>query len=384
MRFCPALLFRMAGGMRSPIFPSSESVPAVKKAIPAIVLMSLPFVAHAQSSVTLFGLIDAGLTYTSNVGGHSLVGPATGIQAPNLLGLRGTEDLGGGYAAIFVLDGSFNLDTGAQSGGGVFGRESYVGLSSNYGTVTLGKQFDYMYDALSLARWGHEIPYVSLYQLPDGPFAKLGSPLGTFDYTRIAGGEATPNTVKFTSKDFMGFDFGAMYGFSNLPGQTGSNNLSSFGANYANGPLRLDAAYTYSKEDGIDNGAEGIRNFGMGGRYDFGRFAIDALYTNTHNTFNGAHVDSYEIGGLYPFAPDFYAYLQYIYAKGNQVLTNNNSNQVGLTLDYVLSKRTDVYFNAIYEHARGGVDAVAAISGTSGASSSDNQTVLRIGMRHLF
>ncbi|WP_250452539.1 porin [Caballeronia sp. ATUFL_M2_KS44] len=346
-------------------------------------LAVLPLQSYAQSSVTLFGLLDEGVTYVSNAGGHSLVQMASGIQAPNLLGLRGTEDLGGGYQAFFVLDSQPDINTGKQNGGAFTGRESYVGLASPFGTLTLGRQFDYMFDNLSIARWGHQIPFVSLYQLPGGPFAKLGAPLGTFDYTRIAGGEATPNAIKFTSKTYAGIDFGAMYGFSNLAGQTGSNNLMSFGANYNNGPLRLNAAYTYSKEDGIDDGHSGIRNFGFGGRYDFGMVALDVLYTNTKNTLTNGHVDSYEAGGLITFAPDLFLYANYIYAKGNEQVDNSHSNQAGLTLDYLLSKRTDVYVNAIFQRASGG-GAVASVNGTFATSSSQNQTVLRLGMRTLF
>lgn len=356
----------------------------VKKRILATALATLPLLSHAQSSVTLFGLLDNGVTYVSNAGGHSLIQAASGIQAPNLLGIRGIEDLGGGYQTLLVMDSQPELNSGRANGGALTGRESYVGLVSPFGTLTLGRQFDYMYDNLSIARWGHQISYVSLYQLPGGPFAKLGTPLGTFDYTRIAGGAATPNAVKFTSKRYGGFDFGAMYGFSNLAGQTGSNNLLSFGANYMQGPLRLNAAYTYSKEDGIDNGHSGIRNFGFGGRYDFGRFALDALYTNTRNTFTGARVDSYEIGGLYSFAPDLFLYANYIYAKGNADLTNNHSNQGGVTLDYLLSKRTDVYVNAIYQRASGGVDAFATVNGTFTTSTAASQTVARVGLRTLF
>jgi predicted porin len=356
----------------------------VKKAIPAIMLMSLPFVAQAQSSVTMFGLLDAGLTFTSNDGGHHSITEQTGIQAPDLFGVRGVEDLGGGYSTLFVLDGSFALNTGAQSGGGIFGRESYVGLSTPWGTVTLGNQFDYMYDNLSLARWGNQIPYVSLYQLPDGPFSGLGSPLGTFDYTRIAGGQATNNTVKFTSNSYAGFNFGAMYGLSNLAGAGGTDNMSSFGANYAAGPIRIDAAYTFARQNSLNDGHDGIRNFGLGGRYDFGKLALDALYINTRNTLNGAHVDTYELGALYSFAPDTFAYLQYIFADGNEELTDNRAHQIGLTLDYLLSKRTDVYINGIYQHALGGQDVFAAISGAPGTSTTGNQTVVRVAIRHLF
>lgn len=356
----------------------------MKKTALALTLMGLSLPVFAQSSVTLFGLLDAGITYTSNVGGHSQVAEQSGIQAPDLIGVRGTEDLGGGYAAIFLMDGSYSINTGAMSGGGVFGRESYVGLSSPWGALTFGHQFDFMYDNLSLARWGHQIPYVSLYQLPDGPFSALGSPLGTFDYSRIAGGAATSNTAKFVSKDFKGLNFGAMYGFSNIAGAGGNSNMESFGANYEHGPLRLNAAYTFARDPSINNGADGIRNFGFGGRYDFGRFALDALYTNTHNTFNGAHVDTYELGGLVTFAPDFFVYAQYIYANGNQAVTNNHVNQGGVTFDYLLSKRTDVYLNYIYQHASGNENVFAAISGSSGASSNGTQTIVRVAIRHLF
>ncbi|WP_307873442.1 porin [Burkholderia sp. Se-20378] len=82
----------------------------------------------------------------------------------------------------------------------------------------------------------------------------------------------------------------------------------------------LDAASTYSKEEGIDNGHLGTRNVGAGGRYTFGDFALDALYVNTCTTLTGAHVDTYDIGGLYRFAPDFFAYSNYLYAKGNRQL----------------------------------------------------------------
>lgn len=355
----------------------------MNKRLLVAVLAALPLQSYAQSPVTIFGLLDEGVTYVSNAGGHSLVQMASGIQAPNLLGIRGTEDLGGGYQAFFVLDSQPDINTGKQTGGAFTGRESYVGLASPYGTLSLGRQFDYMFDNLSLARWGNQIPFVSLYQLPGGPFTKLGSPLGTFDYTRIAGGEATPNAIKFTSKNYGGVDFGAMYGFSNLAGQTGSNNLMSFGANYNKGPLRLNAAYTYSKEDGIDNGHSGIRNFGFGGRYDFGRVALDALYTNTKNTLTNGHVDSYEVGGLVTFEPDLFLYANYIYAKGNDQLDNTHSNQTGLTLDYLLSKRTDVYVNAIYQRASG-TGAAASINGTFATSSSQSQTAFRLGMRTLF
>src|ERR1700738_4228053 len=88
--------------------------------------------AHAQSSVTLYGLIDAGISYSSNVGGKSLWQETSGAMNASRWGLRGSEDLGGGLKAIFTLENGFNIDTGKfGQNGAEFGRQAFVGLSSN-------------------------------------------------------------------------------------------------------------------------------------------------------------------------------------------------------------------------------------------------------------
>src|SRR5262245_38630711 len=97
--------------------------------------------AHAQSSVTLYGVIDAGLIYVNNVNGAHQYAAQAGWYQGNRWGLYGTEDLGGGYQAIFRLESGFSVQTGALGqGGALFGRQAYVGLASPYGTVTLGRQ----------------------------------------------------------------------------------------------------------------------------------------------------------------------------------------------------------------------------------------------------
>ena len=100
--------------------------------------------AHAQSSVTLYGLIDAGITYTNNQQGHSNWKATSGSVNGSRWGLRGSEDLGGGLKAIFTLENGFSIMNGTNGQGGrEFGRQAFVGLSSDqFGAVTLGRQYD--------------------------------------------------------------------------------------------------------------------------------------------------------------------------------------------------------------------------------------------------
>ena len=104
--------------------------------------------AHAQSSVTLYGLIDAGITYTNNQHGHSNWQETSGSVNGSRWGLRGSEDLGGGLKAIFTLENGFSIANGTLGQKGrEFGRQAFVGLASDqFGAVTLGRQYDSMVD----------------------------------------------------------------------------------------------------------------------------------------------------------------------------------------------------------------------------------------------
>ncbi|HEY1609229.1 MAG TPA: porin, partial [Paraburkholderia sp.] len=101
--------------------------------------------AHAQSSVTLYGVISESLEYVSNSKGSHLVGLSNAGMMPPRVGLRGVEDLGGGTKAIFTLEDGFNITNGAMLNGGLFGRQAYVGLQNDHaGTVTMGRQYEEM------------------------------------------------------------------------------------------------------------------------------------------------------------------------------------------------------------------------------------------------
>ena len=107
---------------------------------------------QAQSSVTIYGIVDTGIEYFNHSGPNdrSLARiPNITASVPSRLGFRGTEDLGGGAKAVFVLENGFGSDTGALNyGGRMFGRQAYVGLSNQYGAVSLGRQYNMTFYAL--------------------------------------------------------------------------------------------------------------------------------------------------------------------------------------------------------------------------------------------
>jgi Outer membrane protein (porin) len=121
---------------------------SMKKSLLALAALgAFAGVAHAQSSVTLYGIIDEGFNINTNSGGKHLYNLSSGVLQGSRFGLRGTEDLGGGLKAIFVLENGFDVNNGKLGQGGLmFGRQAYVGLSSQFGTVTLGRQYDSVVD----------------------------------------------------------------------------------------------------------------------------------------------------------------------------------------------------------------------------------------------
>src|SRR5471030_2428830 len=180
--------------------------------------------ATAQSSVTLAGQVSSGLNYASNIKGHSdyYVSPA-GVARPNVLLFQGNEDLGGGLKALFLLSQSFSTANGTNSGGtgALWSRESYVGLGTPWGTVTLGQQRDFMFDLTIAGYTGSS--YSGIVGGHQGPFPTFGVPWaggGSQDFDRL-NGEALNNTVKFKSANFQGLTFGAMYSFGNQAGSFG-------------------------------------------------------------------------------------------------------------------------------------------------------------------
>src|SRR5476649_216248 len=121
-----------------------------KSLITIAVLGAMSSAALAQSNVTIYGLLDAAVVSERGGATGSVTKLTGGVASASRLGFKGTEDLGGGLSALFVLEEGVLIDTGAQdSTGQAFNRQSYVGLSSKTaGTITLGRQYTMLYNAI--------------------------------------------------------------------------------------------------------------------------------------------------------------------------------------------------------------------------------------------
>lgn len=345
--------------------------------------------AFAQSSVTLYGMMDTGITYVSNQGGHHNLKMDDGVNGPNLWGMTGTEDLGGGTKALFQLVNQFQIDNGSfMPGKSLFSRTSIVGLSNDQvGKLSLGNQYDFMTDSLYFG--GNDPAEASghFYDFRAGPFQKLalpGNPTGAFDWDRMAG-ETVNNSVKYVTPTFDGFSAGAMYAFGGVAGSIGTGNGTSFAFNYAAKNFGVNAAYTNLKTVVSGEGDVSVRNWGIGAHYRFGAWLANALFTTVHNSYNGGSVYEGSVGAHYNFTPALSAGASYMYMKGNDVVDDNHAHQVAAIVDYALSKRTSVYALAVYQRASSG--ALAQINGmnsSDGASSGQTQAVARVGLHTRF
>ena len=370
----------------------------------------------AQSSVTLYGVVDEGFNYTNNVGGKHDYELQSGYAQGSRWGLKGAEDLGGGTKAIFQLENGFNLNNGRLGQGGLlFGRQAYVGVSNaTFGTVTLGRQYDSVVDYLAQTTAnGNWAGY--LFSHP-------------FDNDNTDNSFRVNNTVKYASPDFAGLQFGGTYSFSNATGFA-NNRQFSLGAQYANGGLLVAAAYLNADNPGQSSSgaitstdanfvAERLRIFGGGINYTFGPATVGFVYTNTNiknpsanagylsstetiqpitgplagGKLNTLKYQNFELNGKYQITPAFFVGAQYVYTLENYDATTGSVkpkiHSVGLMADYNLSKRTDIYVQGAYQKVAGSQTGSsldqAYVPGAADLSSNSKQLVVRAAIRHKF
>ena len=374
-----------------------------KTLITLAVLAAATGVAQAQSSVVIYGTVDAG--FVSERGGKdgSVNKIDSGIASASRIGFKGTEDLGSGLSALFVLESGFNVDSGAQNANeGLFGRQAYVGLSSKTtGTLTLGRQYTPWYNTLSKVADPFAVGYAGS--------AKNLFPANT---TR------TSNTVLYTSPNFSGFDADIAYSAANkgnedtLSSKIGRQIGASIG--YANGPLNARLAYNTTSNESATSNKGSARNWLAAANYDFAvakaflAYGVNkgdnsATYNSglSNNNFlaNGqAYVNKdslnaygYQaaapstdsanllIGATVPVGPAGTVMASYI-KTNDKTNANADADQWALGYSYALSKRTSTY--ASYAKIKNKNGAVYTVGNNGNVGSGDK--AFNVGVRHSF
>ncbi|MCY0388669.1 porin [Robbsia sp. Bb-Pol-6] len=370
--------------------------------------------ANAQSSVTLYGLIDAGVTYTNNVrttagnSGHRYALQSGGINGSRW-GLRGAEDLGGGLKAIFQLENGFSIANGAfAQQGREFGRQAFVGLSSSqWGTATLGRQYDSLVDfmgPLSLTGTGY-----------GGTFAAH-----PYDNDNLDNSFRISNSVKFSSANYNGLKFGGLYGFSNNANGFETNRAFSGGVSYSYAGFNFAGAYlqlnnslnsattalgTTGAVTDATIAAAKQRTFGGGVNYAFGPAVVGFVFTQSKFDNAGSYspngtatalpagaylrFNNYEVNARYNVTPAWNLSAQYTYTQAREsgFAAGDESpkyHTASLMSSYSLSKRTDVYVEGVYARVNGTSNLGGATINGLGQSSTNKQVAATVGVRHRF
>jgi predicted porin len=409
----------------------------MKKTLLALSTIALsPVAAYAQSSVTLYGIVTGNVTYTNNVqtaatpaggkptGGSQVAQFDSGTSGPSSSrwGLKGTEDLGGGVKTLFVLESGFSVSNGSLGQGGtLFGRQAWIGVTApNYGTASLGRQADAAVD------------YVSplLYAWYFGNLA-----IHPADYDNLNFTHRINNTIKYSSDSFSGFRFGALYSFGGVAGNFTQNQYWSAGFGYTGSSVAIAASIINARNPNNSlygtnaNASATGNNLGSAGSattpesnpaisgfasartqqtvavastWTIGSAILGVAWSNTQyrdlgataalNTQNYHGTASFNTVGAsvrYQVTPFLRVGTSFDYTNGGNLNGSGGARyeQWNAGAGYSLSKATEVYATAAYQHASGvdswGREAVAAI-GYLSPSTTSNQVAVSAGIKHLF
>ncbi|MFD2752599.1 porin [Comamonas terrae] len=349
----------------------------MKKSLIALAVLAASGAAMAQSSVTLFGIVDTGISYVNKDAGgsNSHYGVGTSGNATSRLGLRGTEDLGGGLKAGFWLEGEIFGDNGNANGFN-FRRESTVRLSGNFGEVRLGRETtptfrtSLKYDVFGATGIGQFMGYKAWSAVPAA---------GIADADTIR----KDNMLSYSTPNFNGFNANISYAFDeNASGAGKSGRYFGGNVGYDNGPI--SATLAYGKLNLVGGDRDEIE---LGGSYNFGVAKLTGLAQQVKYKWDGApsqKYNNYMIGVSAPVGGVGEVKAQYAYydQKGN----DTKAQQLSLGYVHNLSKRTALYGTVSYlknnDNSVLGLKAKGVYDGNVLAGV--NQTGVQVGIRHAF
>lgn len=341
--------------------------------------------AWAQNSApTVYGVIDAGVVSERGCANGCATRIDGGIASESRVGIRGSEQLGDGLSAIYTLEAGLQPDTGRSGTDGRLLRQAFVGLKGKAGTVTVGRQ--------------DNLEYVALTDVGD-PFK--GGTAGSASNLIGTSGRRDDNSIHYYSNEVHGLSAAASYGVGEVVGDPSGNRAWGVSVGFANGPLTLRAAHQnrymvkIAPATAMGNNLEAknsvlAANLRVGvatayAAYSVSRGAASSPLWNPDNPYSAAiasvpSTDSRDVlvGLAVPVGPT--TLLASFIRKNDRDRANLDANQLAFGASYAMSRRTDFY--AAYSRItnRNGANYTVGNASARGSGSS----ALNVGMRHAF
>lgn len=370
--------------------------------------------AQAQSTVTIYGLLDANIgSYKTNqlnatstaVSGISQAKIDSGGLNGSRWGIRVSEDIGGGMAVIGNLESGFSIDTGASGQGALFGRRANVGISSGFGTVTIGRNSS-SYDDVSA---DHAMMAATLFDpsnTNNGFTTTQAAAIGTLTgnatllnhgvngsgahVTWVGFNTRFNNSIKYISPNFGGFTGSFMYAFGeDKTTAIGASNSTSANLRYANGPLLISGGYQSEGATRTATAKPALQNTLLNVSYDFGVAKVGfganrAKFKDVSTTFRTgvahelAAQKEYSLSVAVPLGATTLS-AGYARSKGDDL---GSSTGWGVQALYSLSKRSTLYVGAVstknYDNVANSTMLLAPTSNIT------RTTTYAAGIRHTF
>jgi general bacterial porin, GBP family len=353
-------------------------------AIPIVMLLAASGAATAQSNITIYGIADAGIVNERGGAAGNVTKVSSGVASASRLGFKGSEELGAGVSALFVLEAGISIDTGAlASSGQAFNRQSFLGLASkDAGSLTVGRQYTLTYNALG--------------QVGD-PFGSglSGSAKNLFP---VAGANLRANnSIIYTTPVKNGFSAGLLYSLGETAGDSEAGSQYNVSINYAKGPVNARLAHNHRNNDSATlTGTDSGRNTLFVANVDFKVVKVFFAYSNDKG-LNSAPLnnatplpygkvfrpslrgDDTLVGVTIPVGPAGTIMTSYI-RKNDKTTPNQDAAQYAVGYVHALSKRTSAYTSYGMIDNRNG----AGYTVGNNAETGSGDRAFNIGLRHTF
>jgi predicted porin len=316
------------------------------------ILGSVAGVAQAQSSVTLYGLVDVWLgSQKTGLNAASVTKLNSGGLNTSRWGVTGAEDLGGGLKAIFRLEQGFDASNGTATAGTAFSRQAYVGLEGGFGTVTFGNTWTAMDDVLGATNSSF-----------DSAFSASNTVLQVqANYSSNPG-----NTIKYASPSFGGFSFAGSHSLDESAAT--KKDITDFAVSYGGGPLAVNFAYQVQNEAVAPDDRK--LTF-LGASYDLGM--VKLMGNVGQVKLASAKATDVQFGVDVPLSSALTLSAGIARSTDNAAGGDNERTGFGIAATYALSKRTTTYVGLNTNKTKNAADV-----------KTDENRLFAVGMRHTF